>query len=172
MAQTLDLGLLAGAYHYVGGQGVETEADNFAQAIKPYLRHVLVCIDWEDNDNAAWRDESYLDAQGEAGGQEVQDAINHVYDATAEQLADEAWAGRWGNGPMLKAALGHRYRKVMAAANGSRTYTVVKGDTLSGIGRKLGTRWQDIAERNGIAAPYTIYTARRLVALPACCSLG
>ncbi len=68
MAQTLDLGLLAGAYHYVGGQGVETEADNFAQAIKPYLRRVLVCIDWEDNDNAAWRDESYLDAQGEAGG--------------------------------------------------------------------------------------------------------
>ncbi len=45
MAQTLDLGLLAGAYHYVGGQGVETEADNFAQAIKPYLGRVLVCID-------------------------------------------------------------------------------------------------------------------------------
>lgn len=39
----------------------------------------------------------------------------------------------------------------------SKTYKVVKGDTLSGIGQKTGKRWQDIAAVNGIKAPYTIY---------------
>lgn len=42
------------------------------------------------------------------------------------------------------------------------TYTVVKGDTLSGIGAKTGTRWQDIAAINGIGAPYTIYPGQVL----------
>lgn len=42
------------------------------------------------------------------------------------------------------------------------TYTVVKGDTLSGIGAKTGTRWQDIAAINGIGSPYTIYPGQVL----------
>lgn len=44
----------------------------------------------------------------------------------------------------------------VAASNGA-TYTVVSGDTLSGIGAKTGRKWQDIAAKNGIGAPYTIY---------------
>ena len=42
-------------------------------------------------------------------------------------------------------------------------YTVVKGDTLSQIGAKLGMKWQDIAAANNIKAPYTIYTGQKLV---------
>lgn len=36
------------------------------------------------------------------------------------------------------------------------TYTVVKGDTLSGIGAKLKIDWKSIAELNGIKSPYVI----------------
>lgn len=42
------------------------------------------------------------------------------------------------------------------------TYTVVSGDTLSGIGQKTGKKWQDIAKVNGIASPYTIYPGQVL----------
>lgn len=35
----------------------------------------------------------------------------------------------------------------------ARTYKVVKGDTLSAIGKKFGVAWQKIAELNGIADP-------------------
>lgn len=35
-------------------------------------------------------------------------------------------------------------------------YTVVGGDTLSGIGKKMGVPWKKIAEANGINSPYTI----------------
>lgn len=36
------------------------------------------------------------------------------------------------------------------------TYTVVKGDTLSGIGTKFGINWKTIADINGIKSPYII----------------
>lgn len=41
---------------------------------------------------------------------------------------------------------------VSQPANG-KTYTVVKGDNLIGIGQKTGVNWQDIARINGVAAP-------------------
>lgn len=44
-------------------------------------------------------------------------------------------------------------------------YEVVKGDGLIAIGVKTGHNWQDIANLNGIKAPYTIYPGQRL-ALP------
>lgn len=46
---------------------------------------------------------------------------------------------------------------VTAEASTQSTYTVVSGDTLSGIGERLGKSWKAIADMNGIAAPYTIY---------------
>lgn len=49
-----------------------------------------------------------------------------------------------------------------APQNGGSTYTVVRGDTLSGIGAKTGVKWQDIAAANGISAPYTIYPGQVL----------
>jgi len=45
---------------------------------------------------------------------------------------------------------------------GNGTYTVVKGDTLSGIGAKLVIDWRNIAATNGIVAPYTIYPGQVL----------
>ncbi len=38
-----------------------------------------------------------------------------------------------------------------------KTYRVASGDTLSGIGSKLGISWESIAATNGIGSPYTIY---------------
>lgn len=42
------------------------------------------------------------------------------------------------------------------------TYTVVKGDTLSGIGEKLKIAWKTIADLNGIKSPYIIRVGRVL----------
>lgn len=41
-------------------------------------------------------------------------------------------------------------------------YTVVKGDTLSGIGAKFGADWRGIASANGIGSPYTIFPGQKL----------
>lgn len=49
-----------------------------------------------------------------------------------------------------------------APAAVSQTYTVVKGDTLSIIGKKLGVAWKDIASANGIRSPYTIKVGQKL----------
>ena len=88
---------------------------------------------------------------------EVQDFINHIYDASDQTLAEEVRSGRYGNDPVRKTVLdacGGRYQAVQDIINGkSRTYTVKSGDTLSGIGAKLGVSWKDIASENGIPAP-------------------
>jgi len=44
----------------------------------------------------------------------------------------------------------------------SGTYTVKRGDTLSGIGFRLGMSWQVLASINGLSAPYTIYPGQVL----------
>ena len=44
----------------------------------------------------------------------------------------------------------------------TRTYTVVRGDTLSRIGAKTGIPWTTIANLNGIRAPYLIYSGQTL----------
>jgi LysM repeat protein len=49
-----------------------------------------------------------------------------------------------------------------APAPSTKTYTVIKDDTLSGIGQKTGTDWHQIAAINGIPAPYTIYPGQVL----------
>ncbi|MFE7315148.1 peptidoglycan-binding protein [Streptomyces sp. NPDC057555] len=42
------------------------------------------------------------------------------------------------------------------------TYTVRKGDTLSGIGARLGVKWRTLAELNNIEAPYVIKPGQTL----------
>lgn len=42
------------------------------------------------------------------------------------------------------------------------TYNVVRGDSLSVIGQKLGVNWKDIASLNGLGSPYTIYVGQIL----------
>jgi len=48
------------------------------------------------------------------------------------------------------------------APAGSSTYTVARGDTLSGIGSKLGVDWHTLASINGLGSPYTIYPGQVL----------
>lgn len=47
-------------------------------------------------------------------------------------------------------------------APGEQYYTVVSGDTLSGIAARYGTTWQWLAEVNGIANPNLIYPGQVL----------
>jgi LysM repeat protein len=42
------------------------------------------------------------------------------------------------------------------------TYTVLAGDTLSGIGRKLKVDWQELAKLNSLKAPYVIKPGQKL----------
>ena len=99
---------------------------------------------------------------------EVQEMINHIASVSAETLAEEVKAGKYGNGETRKTVLGNRYTEVQDIVNGSSssssssTYTVVSGDTLSGIGSKLGVDWKSIASANGIGSPYTIYPGQKL----------
>lgn len=97
---------------------------------------------------------------------EVQDFINHIYSASVDILVDEVMIGKYGNGEIRKVVLGSRYDEVQDKINNKYTvryYTVVSGDTLSGIGAKLGINWKDIANKNGISSPYTIYPGQKLV---------
>lgn len=50
-----------------------------------------------------------------------------------------------------------------SASAAKRTYTVRSGDTLSGIGAKLGVTWQAIAKANKIKSPYRIVRGQVLV---------
>ena len=95
---------------------------------------------------------------------EIQNEINYIATANANTLAEEVKAGKYGNGETRKVLLGTRYEEVQKIVNGSytKTYTVKSGDTLSEIGQKLGVNWKDIASKNGISSPYTIYPGQVL----------
>lgn len=49
------------------------------------------------------------------------------------------------------------------AATMSQTYTIVYGDTLSGIGSRFGVSVADLAAANGIADPNVIYAGQTIV---------
>lgn len=53
--------------------------------------------------------------------------------------------------------------QVAGTATTNRTYTVRYGDNLSTIANRLGTTWQQLANHNGIGAPYWIYPGQALV---------
>ena len=90
-----------------------------------------------------------------------------------EEIAEEVKAGKWDNGETrrkLLEAAGYDYEAIQKLVNQSyevqpsnSTYTVVSGDTLSEIGQKLGVKWRDIANANGISSPYTIYVGQKLI---------
>lgn len=96
---------------------------------------------------------------------EVQDFINHIANASASTLAKEVWAGKYGNGATRKTVLGRRYDEVMKAVNGAsttKTYTVKRGDTLSGIAVKYGTTVASLQSKNGIKDANKIYVGQVL----------
>lgn len=92
-----------------------------------------------------------------------------------EEIAEEVMAGLWGNGEDRKRALeaaGYDYDTIQSIVNSYynddgtsskvTNYTVKLGDTLSGIGSKLGVNWKDIANLNNISSPYIIYVGQVL----------
>ena len=108
----------------------------------------------------------------------VQQRVNEILNPkpakkSNEEIADEVIAGKWGNGSDRKARLeaaGYDYntiqnivnKKLGGGGSSSRTYVVQPGDTLSGIGYKLGVNWRTIADKNGIKSPYIIYPGQKL----------
>lgn len=89
-----------------------------------------------------------------------------------EEVAELVKQGKYGNGEERRKKLeaeGYDYETIQKIVNQSyesqpsyTTYTVKSGDTLSGIGAKLGVNWKDIASLNGISSPYTIYVGQKL----------
>lgn len=79
-------------------------------------------------------------------------------------MGGSAWGGHTScPGTRIVAQLAEivaRAKKLTGASTGggstSSTYTVKDGDTLSGIGAKVGVAWQTLATLNGIKAPYVI----------------
>ena len=99
---------------------------------------------------------------------EVQDFINHIYNASVDTLVAEVKAGKYGNVPIRSDVLGPRFQEVQDKINnGSRSsqkvYIVKSGDTLSSIAAKFGTTYQKIARDNNISNPNLIYPGQRLV---------
>ena len=101
--------------------------------------------------------------------QEVQDVINHIDQASVDTLVQEVYDRKYGDGEVRKTVLGKRWQEVQDKINAKEnsssnsTYIVKSGDTLSGIGSKLGVNWQSIASANGIKSPYTIYPGQKLI---------
>ena len=120
----------------------------------------------QDQINIQWVDSPKLEAQP------VEVAI--IDKKNVDQLANEVLAGEWGNGIIRKARLtlaGYDYYTVQQRVNElveersakGKKYVVVKGDTLSGIGRRFGVDWHKIAEDNGIEKPYVIQVGQYLL---------
>lgn len=111
---------------------------------------------------------------------EVNDVIPPVEDAdspdplgkyTDAELATMVWEGKFGTGEERRKALGDRYGAVQKLVNQGRDnltvqpltiYTVVAGDTLSGIAAKYGTTYQKLAMDNSISNPNRIYVGQKI----------
>lgn len=50
----LATGKKAGVYHYAAGGDCQREADYFVSTVRPWIRRVVLALDWEGNQNAAW----------------------------------------------------------------------------------------------------------------------
>lgn len=102
---------------------------------------------------------------------EVQDFINHIYNASVDTLVEEVKAGKYGNVPIRSDVLGPRFKEVQDKINGASsssssntiTYVVQARDTLSSIAARYGTTYQKIAADNGIKNPNYIVAGQKLI---------
>ena len=79
-------------------------------------------------------------------------------EADAKAKADaEAAAVAQAKADAEAAAAAQAAEAEQLAATTLREYTVVKGDTLSAIGKRFGVKWRDIAELNDIKNPDLIF---------------
>jgi len=97
------------------------------------------------------------DAQGNVMTAE-QVAAQAAAEAQAKAAADAAAAQAAADAAAAEAAAAAAAAAAaVPAAPAERTYTVVKGDTLSAIGKKFGVSWHDIASLNHIKNPDLIH---------------
>ena len=97
--------------------------------------------------------------------------VDIQHEKSVDQLAIEVLAGLHGNGIFRRISLGSQYSAVQKRVDEiikqrsekGKKYVVVKNDTLSGIGKRFGVNWRDIAKDNGIETPYTIYPGQYLI---------
>lgn len=90
--QAMSLGKGIGVYHYISGGDAVAEANFFIDSILNWIGKVMICLDWELDQNSAWGNESYLEQ-----------VINHVIERT-------------GVPPMIYAPAS-RYNQVAEVAN-------------------------------------------------------
>lgn len=90
---------------------------------------------------------------------------------TIEVLAQEVLDGIWGNGDDRKnklTAAGYDYNAVQTRVNeicktiANEYYTVVKGDTLSGIAKRYNTSVNALVQLNSISDPNKIYVGQKI----------
>lgn len=90
---------------------------------------------------------------------------------TIDQLANEVLAGVWGNNPLRRAKLLFAGYDATAVQNRvdeiinqrkieKKTYTIVKGDTLSSIAKRYDTTVSALAKENNIANVNKIYVGQ------------
>ncbi len=111
--------------------------DNAGNAV-PESPEVISSVTYDAAGNAMTPEQVAAAAQAEAEAKAAADAAAAQAAADAQAAAAAAQAAA-------------------EAAAAERTYTVVHGDTLSGIGQKVGVDWHIIAAYNGIANPNLIY---------------
>lgn len=85
----------------------------------------------------------------------------HTHSATVRWLLSDANLDRLAR---AEAECINEYFKPVESPNTKPQtyYTVVKGDTLSKIGKKFGIPWKTIADLNGIKSPYTIKVGQKI----------
>ena len=74
---------------------------------------------------------------------------------------DSIWMEKWLNDAIDAASSTSSSSSDTSSGGGEIVYTVVKGDTLSGIAAKYGTTYQEIAKANGIKNPNLIYPGQQ-----------
>lgn len=112
----------------------------------------------------------YRDLIAEINGSKPKSNVKEETQNTVSivDLANDVIKGKYGDGEARRINLGSLYDEVQAKVNeilgykAEQTYTVKKGDTLSGIAEKFGTTYQEIASKNGIANPNLIYPGQIL----------
>lgn len=89
---------------------------------------------------------------------EVQDAINHIHNASAQELADEVWTGKYGDDEVRKTVLGDRWQEVQDIVNGGgkKYHTIESGETLTSIAKNFGTTVDALIALNDIKNPNLI----------------
>ena len=59
ITEALSLGRLVGVYHYASQGGAIPEAEHFLSVVQPYIGQVILCFDWEKDQNVNFTNPEY-----------------------------------------------------------------------------------------------------------------